>query len=263
MIKKVAIISFLFFSFAINMFAQDVTNYNENTPKLVIGITVENMRPEYLTRFWDTFQKGGFRRLVENGAISKKGILDIHNIKTSTAVATIYTGTYPSEHGIVGDQWYKQLTKQTINCTTDDFYLTMGSDSKNGNASANMLKTFTLGDVIKEYSNFKSKVFSVSLNQTAAVVSAGHLAYGAFWYDDSNGKMITSSYYMDIFPDWIREFNEKLMPDLYLQREWDLLLPLGSYKSGFADDYLLEKGFWKKWNTFPYDLAKLSSNLDS
>jgi predicted AlkP superfamily pyrophosphatase or phosphodiesterase len=263
MIKKITACFLFCFLFVFNSLAQDIANYNENTPKLVIGITIDNMRAEYLTRFWDTFQKGGFRRLIENGAVSKKGRLDIHNIKTATAIATIYTGTYPSEHGIIGDQWYKQLTKQTIQCTTDDFYLTMGSDSKKGNASANMLKTFTLGDVMKEYSNFKSKVFSVALNQTPAVLSAGHSANGAFWYDTSNGKMITSSYYMDIFPDWVRAFNEKLMPDLYLQREWDLLLPAGSYKSGFTDDYLLEKGYWKKWNTFPYDLPKLSSNLAS
>jgi predicted AlkP superfamily pyrophosphatase or phosphodiesterase len=263
MIEKLLLIGNLFVLLTISTLAQPNSTKGGNIPKLVVGITIEQMRAEYITRYWNTFQEGGFKRLTENGAFTCNARIDIHNLRTSTTMATIYTGTYPSEHGIIGDQWYKQLTKKNIHAVFDDYYLTLGSDSKNGNASAKMLKVFTLGDVLKEYTNFKSKVYSVALNPIPAVISAGHAADGAFWYDISNGKMITSSYYMDKFPDWVRDFNDKQLPDAYLQSTWDLLLPVSSYNTGLPDGYVLEKGFWKKWNTFPYQLPLLSTMVKS
>jgi predicted AlkP superfamily pyrophosphatase or phosphodiesterase len=249
--------------FCLTTLAQTNQVKSTKTPKLIVGITIEQMRSDYITRYWDTFQEGGFKRLFENGSYSLNARIDIHNLRTTTMLPTIYTGTYPSEHGIVGDKWYKHLTKNEISAINDDFYLTMGSDSKNGNVSANMLKVYTIGDALKENSSYKSKVFSVALNPTAAVLSAGHAADGAFWYDPSNGKMITSSYYMDDFPDWVMVFNDRLLPDYYLDKSWELLLDSGSYKEGVEDGYLLEKGFWKKWNTFPYSLPMLSSMVKS
>jgi predicted AlkP superfamily pyrophosphatase or phosphodiesterase len=263
MLGKINVIGCLLVLMGLSSLAQPNNLKNATVPKLVIGITIENMRAEYITRYWNTFQEGGFKRLTENGAFTANARIDIHNLRTSTTMATVYTGTYPSEHGIIGDQWYKHLTKKNIHAVYDDYYLTLGSDSKNGCASAKMLKVFTLGDVMKEYSNFKSKVYSVALNPIAAVLSAGHAADGAFWYDNSNGKMITSSYYMDKFPDWVRGFNDKQLSDTYLQNSWDLLLPISSYNTGFPDGYVLEKGFWKKWNTFPYQLSQLSTMVKS
>lgn len=256
---------FLLFSVLLYLPSSAQTNQVKNVKpvKLVVGITIEQMRSEYITRFWDTFQEGGFKRLFENGSYTLNARIDIHNIRTSTVIPTIYTGAYPSEHGIIGDQWYKHLSNKNINSIYDDFYLTLGSDSKNGNVSANMLKVYTLGDALKEGSNFRSKVYSIALNPTAAVLSAGHAADGAFWYDPSNGKMITSSYYMDNFPDWARVFNDRLLPDYYLEQSWEPLLPISSYKAGFEDGYLLEKGFWGKWNTFPYPLPKLCGMVKS
>jgi len=258
MVKKVLIAGSILIFLALHSVAQS-SGKGGNIPKLVVGITIENMRSEYITRFWDTYQEGGFKRLVENGTFTYNARMDIHNIRTSTTMATVYTGTYPSEHGIIGDQWYKNLSQKNISAFNDDFYLTLGSDSKNGNVSAEMLKVFTLGDVMKEYSNFKSKVYSAAMNPAAAVFSAGHAGDGAFWYDRSNGKMITSSYYMEQFPDWVSTFNARQMPDSFLQGTWNLLLPAETYSKGFPDDHVLEKGFWKRWNTFPYPLSTLSS----
>jgi predicted AlkP superfamily pyrophosphatase or phosphodiesterase len=263
MFEKIFFAGCLLILLGFSAVAQPTNSKSGTTPKLVIGITIEHTRSEYITRYWNTFQEGGFKRLAENGAFTNNARCDIHNIRTSTVITTVYTGTYPSEHGIVGDQWYKHLTKKNIHAIYDDYYLTLGSDSKNGNASAKMEKVFTLGDVLKEYSNFNSKVFSVALNPFAAVLSAGHAADGAFWYDNSNGKMITSSYFMDKFPDWVRAFNEKQLPDSYLQNNWDLLLPINSYNTGVPDGYVLEKGFWKRWNTFPYQLPLLSTMVKS
>lgn len=243
-------------------FAQHTNENVENTPKLVIGITVEHMRADYIERFWDSFAEGGFKRLVADGAVFYNTRSDIHNMKVSTLIPTLFTGTYPSVHGMIADKWYAHLTQKEIQSVSDDFYLTLGSDSKEGNVSAKQLKVFTLGDVLKQQSNFKSKVFSVALNANAAALSAGHSANGAFWYDKTNGNIITSSYYMSQFPGWIVEYNNKKLPETYLARTWDLMLPISSYQAGFSDDYILEDGFWKKWNIFPYNLKKIAETQE-
>jgi len=135
-------LSILIIALTLGLQAQTNQLKSAKTPKLVVGITIDHLRSDYVTRYWDTFQEGGFKRLFENGAYSLNARLDIHNIRTSTVIPTIYTGSYPAEHGIVGDKWYKHLTKKEIDAINDDFYLTLGSDSKNGNVSANMLKMY-------------------------------------------------------------------------------------------------------------------------
>lgn len=237
-------------------------NFNSHTPKLVIGITVEHFRPDYIDRYWDSFQNDGFKRLVKGGAVFSQARIDIHNIKAATVVPSVYTGTYPSQHGIVGNRWYKQVSDQLVEAVGDDYYLTVGSDSDEGAVSARKLKELTLGDVLRQQTNFKSKVYSMALNAEAAVLSAGHAANAAYWYDKTNGNFISSSYYLDQFPDWVVAFNEKKFAEQYLQRDWELLLPESSYKAGYADDYLLEQGFWKRWNTFPYKLERIASDQE-
>lgn len=253
---KSAFIILLLITFA---FGSKATN---NTPKLVVNISIEHMRVDYITRFWDTFQNDGFKRLYEGGAVFENTRADIHNIKTETLIPTIFTGTYPSAHGIIGSEWIKPINGEVIPAVTDNYYLTLGSDSDEGNVSARQLKVFTLGDALKQQTGFQSKVFSVALNSAPAVLSAGHSANGAFWFDKTNGNMITSSYYYEQFPEWIMDFNAKKMAETYLEREWDLLLPANDYNKGFADDYLLEEGFWNKWNTFPYQLNKIARDQE-
>jgi predicted AlkP superfamily pyrophosphatase or phosphodiesterase len=242
--------------------AQPGRQTGADVPKLVIGITIEHLRPETIERYWESYPGGGFKRLFDQGARFYQARADLHNVKPSTLVPTIYTGTYPSVHGMVGDKWYNQLTQKDINAVTDNYFLTLGSDSEEGNCSAKQLKVYTLGDVMKQQSNQRSKVYSVALNATAAVMSAGHSANGAFWYDKTNGHLITSSYYMSQFPDWVFEFNAKKMPETYLERNWDLMLPLTSYKAGTVDADVMEDGFWKKWNTFPYSLKKIAATQE-
>lgn len=232
-------------------------------PRLVVGIVVEQMRADYIDKYWPTFQNGGFRRLVSQGAVCHNALFDIHNLRASTGSATLATGTWPSVHGIIGDRWYKQLTREYVNAVYHDQYLTLGSDSKEGNCSAIQLKAATLGDALKQAYNLKSKVFSVALNAPAAVMLGGHSADGVFWFDKTNGHMISSSYYYDKFPTWVQDFNAKAFPSEYLKRQWDLLLPIGSYTAGYEDGYVLEKGFFERWNKFPYNLSRLRERTNN
>ena len=246
-----------------SLIAQNTKNNNNNIPPLVIVLSVDQMRTDYLSRFWNKFQEGGFKRLVNEGAVCSNAQLDLHIQKISTGTATLFTGVYPATHGIVNDTWYDRLKKNEINCINDDYFITVGSDSKEGERSAAKLLSPTIGDLIKINTRNKSKVFSVAMNDVSAVLSAGHAANGAYWFDNQNGNMISSSYYVDIFPEWGRQFNEKQFAKTYTQRDWSTLLPIKSYEESMGDDYILEKGYYDKWNTFPYDLKKIKEKAGS
>jgi hypothetical protein len=149
------------------------------------------------------------------------------------------------------------LKKKQINCIKDDFYTTVGSDSKEGERSAMNLLTPTLGDRLKIVTNGKSRVFSISLNDISAVLSAGHAADGAYWLDESSGKMISSSYYVEKFPQWAFDYNELKMADYYLGTSWTTLKDPNTYTESNEDPNLRESGYIGKYNSFPYNLAKL------
>jgi len=243
--------------------AQTSKKTDANIPRLVVVLSVDQMRTDYLSRFWNKFQSGGFKRLVNEGAVCSNAQLDLHVQKISTGTATLFTGVYPATHGIVSDIWYDRLKKKEINCIADDYFITVGSDSKEGERSAAKLLTPTIGDLIKINTLNKSKVFSVAMNDVSAVLSAGHAANGVYWFDSQNGNMISSSYYVDIFPEWVRQFNQNGYAKTYTQREWTTLLPIKSYEESLGDDYILEKGYYNKWNTFPYNLKKIKENAGS
>ncbi len=242
---------------------QNLKFTNAPTPRLIVILSVDQMRTDYLTRYWNKFQEGGFKRLVNDGAVCNNAQLDLHIQKISTGTATLFTGVYPATHGIVSDNWYDRLKKKETNCISDDFFITVGSDSKEGERSATKLLSPTLGDLIRMNNRNKSKVFSVAMNDVSAVLSAGHAANGAYWFDNQTGNMISSSYYVDIFPEWVRQFNEKNYAKTYTQRDWTTLLPISSYEESLADDYVLEKGYYDKWNTFPYSMKKLKDKAVS
>jgi len=245
------------------VWAQRTSTISSEVPPLVVIINVEQMRVDYIQRYWDKFQSDGFKRLYSEGAVCSNTRLDLHVQKISTGAATLFTGVYPSIHGIVNDSWYDRLKEKEIRCVGDDFYLTVGSDSHEGECSAVKLLSPTIGDIMKIYSNNRSKVFSVAMNDVSAIFSAGHAADAAYWFDTQSGNMISSSYYLDVFPDWVRVFNDKKFADLYSSRDWNTLLPVTSYTESLNDDYILEKGYYGKWNTFPYSMKKLYHNAGS
>ena len=260
----ILLISILLTGVSVNSLRAQSTKYTEvNVPPLVVVLSVDQMRTDYISRYWNKFQAGGFKRLMTEGAVCTNAQLNLHVQKISTGTATMFTGAYPATHGIVNDSWYDRLKKKEINCIADDYFITVGSDSKEGECSAAKLLTPTIGDLIKINTRNKSKVFSVAMNDVSAVLSAGHAANGAYWFDTQNGNMISSSYYNNIFPEWVRQFNEKEFAKLYTQRDWTTLLPINSYEESQPDDYLLEKGYYDKWNTFPYDLKKIKEKAGS
>jgi predicted AlkP superfamily pyrophosphatase or phosphodiesterase len=251
--KRFFFISF-FLLFWSASFAQPI--HNRVKPKLVVGIVVENMRPDYVDRFWDKFKDGGFKKLYNEGAVCNNFKIEQHIQSYATGTATLFTGVYPATHGIICPVWFDRLTEKEVNCVEDANYFTVGADTKAGNASAAKLLSNTFGDNLKVFSRGKSKVFSVALNDASAIFSAGHAANGAYWFDPESGRMVSSSYYISTFPDWVRIFNSGNYAENYTYHNWTTLLPLITYEGSVQDDYLLEKGYFGEWNTFPHVISK-------
>jgi hypothetical protein len=239
------------------VYSQGHTAVSANSPRLVVGIVVEDMNPDYIERYWNKFSEGGFRRLFSKGFICANHHFDNLIQRPSVNMATLSTGTTPSRHGIINDVWIDRLKKREIKCISDNYYTTVGSDSKEGERSAMNLLTPTLGDRLKIVTNGKSKVFSIALNDASAVLSAGHAGDGAYWMDESSGKMISSSYYVATFPKWAFDYNELKMADYYLGTSWTALKEINTYNESIEDPKLVKQGYLGKYNTFPYTLSKL------
>jgi len=254
---KVVVFFLLFFSvFTISTRAQKKTEKQGNSPKLVFGIVVENMRPDYIQRFWDKFQPNGFKKIYNEGAICSNVKLTLHEQNYASGTATLFTGVHPSIHGIVSNKWYDRLRKNEKECTEDDYYFTVGADTHAGDASPKNLLSTTITDNLKIISQGKAKVFSAALNRESAIFAAGHAADGAYWFDIESGRMVSSSFYISTFPDWVRLFNSENYASIYSHRTWTTLLPETEYKESLRDDYILEKGYFGEFNTFPHSINK-------
>ena len=255
-LMKLLIITSFILTFCINSFSQNPTVPSEK-PKLIIGIVVSEMRYDYLTRYWDKFGDGGFKRLINGGTYCKNAHHDYLISESGEGLATIATGAYPDVHGIVSDYWYDRLKDKITFCVSDEKVSSTGGAFEQGRYSPVSMLTSTLSDQARVAGQFKPKVISISLDPRAAVLSGGHAANGAYWFDTERGKWISSSYYADSLPVWVDDFNSKGFPELYLQRFWEPLLPLESYTASLPDDNIYESGFSGK-KVFPYDLNKMT-----
>ena len=250
------IITIIILLFTSNLFSQYTGKIPPEKPKLIIGIVIEQMRFDYIYRFWDKFDNGGFKRLLGEGTNCKNTNINYLYPHTASGIASINTGTTPSYNGIVANKWYLPLKTEDEDCVFDSNSKTTGSMSKNGKCSPKKLLTSTISDEILLSTRSKSKVIGVSLNSYSSILSVGHAASAAYWFDTKKGKWITSSYYLKSLPDWVKEFNNNDYPDLYLSREWATTLPIEKYTESLPDDNEYEKGILKNQTTFPYQVGE-------
>jgi predicted AlkP superfamily pyrophosphatase or phosphodiesterase len=255
---KQLILACLFILFSIS-YAQKVSRIPPEKPKLIIGIVIDQMRFDYIYRFYDKLEANGFKRFLNEGTFCKYTYLNYIYTQTGPGHATIFTGTTPSIHGIVSNEWYVPLKKQKVYCVDDSKVNTVGSSSNNGKYSPINLMTTTFGDQLKLHYSFRSKVISISLKDRAAILPGGKTADAAYWYDDATGNFITSTYYMKELPAWLNEFNSKKLADLYLNRLWTPLLSINEYTESLKDSNKYEQGFGSGQFVFPYDLKYLST----
>lgn len=235
--------------------------FSQNQPKLVVGIVVDQMRQEYLYRYESKFGENGFKRLMNEGFMLKNAHYNYVPTETGPGHASIYTGTTPSIHGIVGNDWYDRTSKTNVNCVSDENQKTVGAEAGGAVSPWRMLST-TITDELKLSTQQRAKVVGVSIKDKGAALPAGHTPDGAYWYDGRNGNMITSTYYKQKLPDWVTKFNGQKLADKYLNQEWNTLLPVNQYVESAPDDSPYE-GRWKGKNkpVFPYNLAELRKQM--
>ena len=231
-------------------------------PKLVVGIVVDQMRQDYIYRYWDKFGNGGFKKLIQEGYFFKNAHFNYVPTYTGPGHASIYCGTSPATHGIIANDWYDKETNTVIYCTDDKDVKTIGSDNKAGWMSPKKMLTTTIGDELKINSNQRSKVFAISLKDRSSILPAGHSANAAFWFDGSVGKFISSSHYINALPNWLNEFNNLQLPKTYLSKGWNTLYPLPTYVESITDNNNYEQAPNKKDTAiFPYHYkAQLEKN---
>src|SRR5664280_2644082 len=152
---------------------------------------------------------------------------------TAPGHATIYTGTTPFFHGIIGNDWYNRDSAKHIYCTDDNRYLGLGG--KDRMSPLNLMST-TITDQLRLSNNGMSKVIAISMKDRGAILPGGRLANAAYWYNAGNGNFMSSSYYMNDLPDWVKGFNNKKLPYKYTSMDWTLSKPLESYRSSFPDE---------------------------
>lgn len=255
--KLHSILSLLFIAFcALN--SQPPSTQEQ--PKLIIGIVVDQMRYDYLYKYWDDYGDRGFKRLIQEGYVLHDGHYQYAPTFTGPGHASIYTGTSPNVHGIIANDWYDPIGKEYVNCTGDNDANTVGSESFNGKMSPHRLLSTTLIDQLELATNHRAKTIGISIKDRGAILPAGHHPDGAYWYDKTNGTFITSDYYCEKLPDWVSAFNERRLVDEYMAQTWNTLLPLDRYDESLPDDKPFERPFINTAdNTFPYDLEKIST----
>lgn len=232
--------------------------YAQQRPKLVVGIVVDQMKMEYLYRFSDDFSANGFRRLMDDGYVFHNTHYNYMPTYTAPGHASIYTGTTPAVHGIVGNTWFDKAIGKYKYCTDDASVSILGTgDLDEGQMSPLNLENTTVTDELRLATNFKGKVIGISVKDRGAILPAGHFANWAFWLSDS-GNFISSTFYGKELPNWVSQFNGKKHYESYLNKDWTLLKQESVYNKSLADDNPYEGLLYgSKKPVFPYNLKEM------
>jgi len=258
--KKYSVLFLLLSSLVVNAQTKPATAPAKGTtkPKLIVGIVIDQMRYDYIYRFWDKFGNDGFKKLVNQGYFCKNTNYNYVPTYTGPGHASIYTGTTPAVHGIIANDWFDKTTGKNMYCADDAKVTGVGTTEKEGKRSPVNMLTTTITDELRISSNMKSKVIGIALKDRSAILPAGHTANAAYWFDGSVGGFISSTYYMNELPAYVQAFNKKELPKKYLSQAWNTLLPIEQYTESVADDNKYE--FVAKGETkpvFPHNLPAL------
>ncbi|MFH6604570.1 alkaline phosphatase PafA [Maribacter algicola] len=244
-------------------FAQKNSNDKEEqflrtTPKLVVGIVVDQMRYDYITRFWNHYGDDGFKRLVNDGFNCKNNHFNYAPTSTGPGHTSVYTGTTPATHGIIGNDWYDKDSGQWVYCASDDAYTSVGTTSDAGKMSPHRMNVTTITDQLRLHTQMRGKTIAIAMKDRGAVLPGGHTANGAYWFHGMDeGKWITSSFYMAQLPKWVQDFNSSNKIEQY-KKPWTTLKDINTYLESGSDNNAYEGLFTgETMPIFPHDLPKL------
>lgn len=226
-------------------------------PKLVVGIVVDQMREDFLYRYYNRYGQGGFKRLMNEGNVCRNTFINYLPSFTGPGHASIYTATSPAYHGIASNDWYERSNYAPMYCVSDTSVKAVGGSEKAGKMSPKNLWSTTITDELRLATNKQSKVIAISLKDRASILPGGHLANTAYWMDDTLGNFMTSTYYLSALPEWAQRFNEKAMAAKYMT-EWKTLYPVETYSLSTADQNNYEGRYaGELLTTFPHKLSQL------
>lgn len=233
--------------------AKNTSSTTLNRPKLVVGLVVDQMRWDYLYRYYNRYSNGGFKRMVNEGFSAENTFIPYTPTYTACGHSSIYTGSVPAINGIIGNDWYDPQLKRGVYCAEDTTVKTVGSDTRAGLMSPKNLLTTTITDELRLATNFKSKVIGISLKDRGSILPAGHSANAAYWFDGGTGDWITSTHYMNQLPSWMVDYNKLKMADKYFEKNWNTLYPIETYDQSTTDNKEYEgKSRGEQTPTFPH-----------
>jgi predicted AlkP superfamily pyrophosphatase or phosphodiesterase len=244
----------IFLGLIISACGEKETVKTSEKPKLVLQITIDQMRGDYPMRYKDRLSEGGFRYLMEKGTHYTNAHFQHADTETPIGHAALFTGTYPANNGIVSGNWFDKDKKRVIYNCEDDRYPIIGKEpaTGQGRAPTNLLSS-TIGDELIISNNGQSRMFSVSIKDRGAILPGGHTGK-AFWYSKSDGSFISSTYYYNEYPDWVNKWNAKKFADKYKDTSWKLLHNGSSYVFGEDDDRPFEVDMFGMGTTFPHPI---------
>ncbi len=227
-------------------------------PKLIVGVIVDQMRFDYLTRFANHYGEGGFRRLIREGFNCRNNHFSYAETSTAPGHASIYTGSTPSVHGIIGNNWYDKASQQMVYCVEDSSYSSLGTTTDAGQKSPHRLNSPTITDMLRTHFQMRSKVISISIKDRSAVLPGGFTANAAYWFQGlSEGKWISSTYYMDNLPKWVSDFNSSGKAASY-KKTWNTLKEINQYLESGPDSNKYEEAFnGETGAVFPHKLEEI------
>ena len=205
------------------MQAQDVPA----VPRLVVGLAIDQFRMDYMEAFSAMYGERGFKRLWKEGRIYRNAEYDFVNVDKSSSVASVYTGTVPMYHGIIGDAWLDRTSLQVTNCVDDTQYMGIYTSES---TSPFRLKVSNLSDELMIATCGVAETYSIAPTREMAVLAAGHASKGAFWINDETGKWSGTTYYGN-FPSWVTSYNDRQGLDYRIgEMVWGPYLPVTAYK---------------------------------
>lgn len=226
---------------------------------------VDQMRWDYLYRFYERYGSGGFKRMLNEGFSVENTYIDYLPSVTAVGHSTVYTGSVPAIHGIAGNDFIVQATGKNVYCVEDTTVSTVGSGTVvAGQMSPRNLLATTMTDELRLATNFRSKVIAVASKDRGSILPGGHAANAAYWYDEDTGNWVTSTYYMNALPAWVSNFNSLRLHERYLKQDWNTLYPIETYIQSTKDDVRYEGKLGGAVSpTFPIKTSSMSNRWNT
>jgi predicted AlkP superfamily pyrophosphatase or phosphodiesterase len=217
--------------------------------RLVLLIVVDQFRYDYLERFNDLFAPNGIKHLLRDGASWTETNYDHMPTYTAPGHATLMTGAWPAETGIVANDWPDRDTGKSVSSVSDTTATLFGGEESEVASSPRRLMVSTLGDEMRLKTNDRSKVIGISVKDRSAILPAGRHANAAYWFSQRTGRMVSSNYYFNNLPSWVTSFNDARPADKFYGARWERLLPESEYLKRAGAD----APAWENIGTVPGD----------